>query len=137
MVILQEAGEKLAEQLLHTDLSSEEIITARLSDLLPSTPDRTEGFIPVVSRLCAQIPLCCLKYGLVNNQELSDLIYRELAKEQVEVAVQAHVLSFFRGFCRTFFQANSVQNLNECQPLDDSQSRPLLQDVNQPDAEAV
>ena len=137
MVMIQEAGEKLAEELLHTDLSSEEIITARLSDLLPSTPDHIEGFVPIISHLCTQIPLCCLKYGLVNNQELSDLIYRELAKEQEEVAVQAHVLSFFRGFCRTFFQTNSVQASDESQPLDDIQSRPRLQDVNQPDAEAA
>ena len=35
METIQDAGEQLAEELLNTDLSSGEIITARLSDLLP------------------------------------------------------------------------------------------------------
>ena len=78
VVILQDAGEQLAEQLLHTDLSREEVITARLSDLLPPAPEHTEGFAALISRLCSAIPLCCLKYGLVSNQDLSDLIYRWL-----------------------------------------------------------
>ena len=34
METIQDAGEQLAEELLNTDLSSGEIITARFSDLL-------------------------------------------------------------------------------------------------------
>lgn len=137
VVILQDAGEQLAEQLLHTDLSREEVITARLSDLLPPAPEHTEGFAAVISRLCAGIPLCCLKYDLVSNQELSDLIYRWLEQEQVDPAIQAHVLNFFRGFCRIFFHATTPPATGESQALDDVLARPRLQDVNQPNAEAA
>jgi hypothetical protein len=125
MVILQDAGEQLAEQLLHTDLSREEVITARLSDLLPPAPEHTEGFAAVISRLCAAIPLCCLKYGLVSNQDLSD------------PAIQAHVLNFFRGFCRIFFHATTAPASGETQALDVVLARPRLHDVNQPNAEAA
>jgi len=137
VVILQDAGEQLAEQLLHTDLSREQVITARLSDLLPPAPVHTEGFAAVISRLCAVIPLCCLKYDLVSNQELSDLIYRWLEQEQVDTAIQAHVLNFFRGFCRIFFQATSVPASGENQALDEVLAGPRLEDVNQPNAEAA
>ena len=136
VVILQDAGEQLAEQLLHTDLSREEVITARLSDLLPPAPEHTEGFAALISRLCAAIPLCCLKYDLVSNQELSDLIYRWLEQEQVDPAIQAHVLNFFRGFCRIFFHT-STPAPGESQALDDVLAGPRLQDVNPPNAEAA
>jgi hypothetical protein len=137
VVILQDAGEQLAEQLLHTELSREEVITARLSDLLPPAPEHTEGFAAVISRLCAAIPLCCLKYGLVSNQDLSDLIYRWLEQEQVDPAIQAHVLNFFRGFCRIFFHATTAPASGETQALDVVLARPRLHDVNQPNAEAA
>ena len=137
VVILQDAGEQLAEQLLQTDLSREKVITARLSDLLPPALEHTEGFAAVISRLCAGIPLCCLKYDLVSNQELSDLIYRWLEQEQVDPAMQAHLLNFFRGFCRIFFHNTSAPASGESQALDNVLARPRLQDVNPPNAEAA
>jgi hypothetical protein len=137
MELLQDAGEQLAEQLLHTELSRVEVITARLSDLLPPAPEHTEGFAVVISRLCAVIPVCCLKSGLVSNQEFSDLIYRWLEQEQIDSETQTDVLVFFRGFCSVFFHQDHRESANTPAALDPVICKPHLQAETQPNPETA
>ena len=136
-VMILDAGEQLAEKLLHTDLSPPDIVSARLSDLLQLNSAPAGSWVSVVQRLCADIPLCCLKYSLLSNQDFSDLIYQRLEQQELDSETQTDVLVFFRGFCSVFFHSSHQDLLGAPTALDPVVRRPRLQDVTEPNPEAI
>jgi hypothetical protein len=124
--MILDAGKQLAEKLLQIHLSPQEIVGARLSDLLQIDSAGVDSCLTFVERLCADIPLFCLKFSLLSNQEFSDLIYQRLDKYQVDFEVQAKVLIFFRGFCSVFFHSSDELPQAETQPRDPVIREPQL-----------
>ncbi len=135
--MIHDVGEQLAEKLLHTDLSPPEIVGARLSDLLQLDSAGVGSWSSVVQQLCADIPLYCLKYSLLSNQDFSDLIYQRLGQQQIDSETQADVLVFFRGFCKVFFHQGHHESVNTSAALEPVICKPQLQDVTQPNPEAA